>query len=138
MIVLVSVLAATLVALSALHGYWVLGGRVGLDTAIPQVNDQPVFTPGPIATLLVAVLLLAAALILMGRTGVITFGVPNVILWWLSWAVSATFLARAVGDFRLCGFFKRVHGTRFAYWDTRLYSPLCLGLGLGAAIVAYG
>jgi hypothetical protein len=43
---------------------------------------------------------------------------------------------RAIGDFNYVGFFKRRRGTRFAHLDTRLYSPLALGLGLGTAIVA--
>lgn len=35
-------------------------------------------------------------------------------------------LARAVGDFRLVGFFKKVKGSEFALMDTLLYSPLCV------------
>jgi len=50
------------------------------------------------------------------------------------WGLASVFLARAIGDFRFVGFFKRVHGSRFAHWDTALYSPLCLVIGL--AIVA--
>jgi catechol 2,3-dioxygenase-like lactoylglutathione lyase family enzyme len=46
------------------------------------------------------------------------------------------FLLRAVGDFRLVGFFKRVRGTPFARWDTRLFSPLCVALGLASLWVA--
>jgi hypothetical protein len=45
-------------------------------------------------------------------------------------------LARAVGDFRLVGFFKTVRGSTFARMDTRLYSPLCVLLGIGMALIA--
>jgi hypothetical protein len=44
---------------------------------------------------------------------------------------------RAIGDFHLIGFFKRVRGTRFASLDTAVYSPLCLALALGVFVVAY-
>ena len=50
--------------------------------------------------------------------------------------VAAAFLLRAIGDFRLVGFFKRVRNTRFAAWDTRLFSPLSLGIGIASFWVA--
>ena len=40
---------------------------------------------------------------------------------------------RAVGDFRMVGFWKTVRDTPFARWDTRLFSPLCVAI---AALVA--
>ena len=42
---------------------------------------------------------------------------------------------RAVGDRKYVGFFKRVRDTEFARRDSRIYSPLCLLLGLGAAAI---
>ncbi|MFL6300128.1 MAG: DUF3995 domain-containing protein [Terriglobales bacterium] len=42
----------------------------------------------------------------------------------------------SIGNFTTIGFSKTVLGTRFAYWDTHLYSPLCLGLAVLAGIVA--
>jgi hypothetical protein len=47
-------------------------------------------------------------------------------------AVATVFAAflRSVGDFRLVGFFKRVRGTRFARYDSLLFSPLSLALGV--------
>ena len=46
------------------------------------------------------------------------------------------FLARAIGDFRLVGFTKRVRGTRFAELDTRLLSPLCVCIDAASAAIA--
>jgi hypothetical protein len=46
------------------------------------------------------------------------------------------FLVRAVGEFKLVGFFKRVRGTSFARWDTWLFSPLCLGISFAALWLA--
>ena len=50
--------------------------------------------------------------------------------------VGVVLLARAVGDRRSVGFWKRERSTEFARRDTVLYSPLCLVLGLVAVLVA--
>jgi len=44
--------------------------------------------------------------------------------------------ARGVGDFRLVGLSKRVRGTRFARYDSFVYTPLCLALAAGIVVVA--
>lgn len=49
---------------------------------------------------------------------------------------AAVLVLRAVGDFRLVGFFKRIRGSRFARLDTLLYSPLCFALGAALALMA--
>ena len=41
-------------------------------------------------------------------------------------AMAAVFAIRAIGEFRYCGFFKKIRNSEFAYWDTRIYSPLCV------------
>lgn len=129
-------LAAILGGLSALHVYWALGGRRGWAQALPQVDDRPIFTPSRLATVLVAVGLALAALVPLVRAGILAAPAPA----WLSRAAAVAlalvFLLRAVGDFNLVGFFKRVRGTTFARWDTRLYSPLCLLLASGFVHVA--
>jgi hypothetical protein len=45
-------------------------------------------------------------------------------------------VARAIGEFKYLGFFKRVTGSKFARLDTLLYSPLCLLLAVGVTFVA--
>jgi hypothetical protein len=54
------------------------------------------------------------------------------------WVLAAVFAARAVGDFRYVGFFKRVRDSRFARRDSRLFSPLCAAIALAAAMVGLG
>ncbi len=138
-------LATVLAALAGLHLYWALGGTWGSEAVVPtrpedsadeKTGGQPVFTPGPGATVVVAVLLLVAALVALGAAGVVTLPVPRVLIRFGIWALAAIFLLRSIGDFRYAGFFKRVRGTRFAELDTRLYSPLCLILSALAFIVA--
>jgi hypothetical protein len=51
-------------------------------------------------------------------------------------ALALGLLARAIGEFRYVGFFKRVRGSRFARLDTLLYSPLRLLLAVGVAFIA--
>jgi hypothetical protein len=63
--------------------------------------------------------------------------VPLDVLSWLSYALALGLAARAVGEFKYVGFFKRVRGSRFATLDTWIYSPLCLLLAAGVAYVAW-
>ena len=62
--------------------------------------------------------------------------VPATWLKWPSDALAIALLARAVGDFRLVGFFKRVCGTRRARLDSIAYAPLSLPFATGVFYVA--
>ena len=128
--------AAVLFSLAALHVYWAGGGRWGSDVAVPKRGAQPLFVPGPAATLIVAALLLAAALVLLGRVGLWGSWMPLWIFVAGSWTLAVVFAARVVGDLRWVGLFKRVRGTPFAWWDTWLYVPLAGLLALAAMLVA--
>jgi len=128
--------AVVLLGLGALHCYWVLGGRWATAVTIPKRGSQPLFTPGPAATLLVALLLYAAALVLLGRLGLWGRGLPQWLFVAGTWTLVGVFGARVVGDFRWFGLFKRVTGTPFAWWDTWVYIPLCALLALAALLVA--
>jgi hypothetical protein len=52
--------------------------------------------------------------------------------------VGAAFVARALVPNRYVGFLKAVRTTRWAKYDTRLYSPLFLALGLLILWQAFG
>ena len=129
--------AAGFALLSALHLYWAAGGRIGAEAALPERDGAPLFQPGVASTLAVAGLLAFAALLVLAHGGhwpanalppwVVRVGVP---------VVAVALLARAIGEFRYVGFFKRVRATRFARLDTRVYSPIALLLGAATAIVA--
>jgi hypothetical protein len=129
------VVASVLTALAGLHLYWAAGGHWGADANVPEVSGRPAFTPGPAACVVVAgLLLLAAATVLATMIG------PAALPAWLprtaTFVVAFVFSARAVGDFRLVGFFKRVRDTRFARLDSTVYSPLCAALAAGCLTVA--
>lgn len=111
--------------LSALHWVWAVQGTNNLDGFVPQIDGKPAFRPGRLATTAVAMLLLAAAAVCASQAQL--FGWPR---WPFArlcvWVLLVAFLLRAIGEFRLVGFFKRVRGTRFARLDTWIFSPLCL------------
>jgi hypothetical protein len=133
---LVIVLATVFVVLALVHAYWAFGGRIPWPAVVPEVRGRPAFTPSALATFVVAVALFACAGLITATAGVLTVPVSPVVLTWLTFALAVVLLLRAVGDFRLVGFFKRVRGTTFARLDTVIYSPLCLALSLGVFIVA--
>jgi hypothetical protein len=141
-------LCAAFTLLGLMHVYWALGGRRGLQATLPQLPVPPdrqqagepaqrnAFTPSPAATLAVAVALLGVALAVALRGGLVSAPVQHVALRLLLGAVALALFARAVGDFRLVGFFKRVKGSTFARMDSRVYSPLCVLLGAGMGWMA--
>jgi hypothetical protein len=130
--------AAVLFGLGALHVYWAAGGSFGADVVVPRRDDHPAFAPAPTATLIVALLLCAAGLVFLGCVGLVGRWLPRWIFAAGIWTIAVVFAARVVGDFRWFGLFKRVSGTQFARWDTRLYIPLCALLALAAVLVATG
>ena len=134
----VLLLAAVLIVLGVLHVYWALGGKGVAPAVVPERDGAPLFTPGPLASLTVAALLFAGAAVALGAGGVLILPLPPTLLFIGVWGLGAVFLARGVGDFRYVGLFKRVRGTRFATWDTWLYSPLCLAMAALAFVIALG
>ena len=128
--------AAVLIALGALHVYWAGSGRWGTDVAVPTLEGRPRIAPGIASTLTVATLLCAAALVLLGRLRLWGEWLPRWPFAAGTWVLVVVFGGRVVGDFRWFGLFKRVKGTRFAWWDTWLYVPLCALLSLAALLVA--
>jgi Protein of unknown function (DUF3995) len=135
--ILAWLVAGVLSGISMLHVYWGCGGRLGAGDVIPELEEQPLFRPGAAGTLVVAGLLACAAALVLAQAGVGPALVPPVISRCGTWAVAAALTARAIGEFNYVGFFKRQRGTRFARLDTVFFSPLALGLGIGAALIAW-
>lgn len=115
--------------IGVLHIYWAMGGKWGFRAAVPQIEGKPAFSPPPVLTLAVALGLLGMG----GLALVLEFVTSWGELAWvrgIGMAVAGIFLLRAIGDFRMVGFFKSASDTLFARNDTRLYAPLCLFLSL--------
>ncbi|MDR0270498.1 DUF3995 domain-containing protein [Paenibacillus sp.] len=118
--------------ISMLHMYWACGGRWGTEAVIPRKKgeSQPTFVPGKSGTLLVAFLLLMACFLLVIQVGFLPSMKASAISRWGCIVCTAVFLLRSIGDFKYVGFFKKVKHSTFATYDTFLYSPLCLYLGI--------
>lgn len=136
--------AGVFVTLALLHVYWAAGGVWGRAVAIPTrvpnaaaANGARLFNPSRAGTVAVAAGLLLAALVVLGRMGFGGAPVPRWVFVWGCWLLALAFLARAVGEFRYVGLFKRVRGTDFANWDTWLFTPLCLFIAAAVAVVNY-
>lgn len=61
---------------------------------------------------------------------------PRWFLLLFGWSLALVLLARAIGDFRLLGLFKRPGPSAFARLDTLYYSPFCALLALGVGTLA--
>ncbi len=138
MVFIALALVTVLLFLSGLHIYWAFDGGWGSSAVIPTKADDgpPLFAPSPFVTLIVALALLTAALIILLRVQVVFLPLPSWLIQIGTWTIAVAFVLRAIGEFRYVGFFKRVRNTHFARMDSRLYSPLCLALGLLASAVA--
>ena len=129
-----------LLAISAIHFYWIAGGRWGLANALPEQNGTKTMKPGPISTLSVAIIFGAMGFFYLYKIGQFPLA-DSVVPGWLNryglWLLAGIFLLRAIGDFRYVGFFKRIRNSRFAVLDTRFYSPLCLFLSLNTVLLIF-
>ena len=124
------------VALALWHFRMALFRSTDASGAVPSVEGKPLFIPSAKATAGVGLVLLLFACLVAATGGLVHLGVPSRLLTWGSFALALGLLARAIGDFKYVGFLKRVRGSRFARLDTLVYSPLCLLLSIGVAVVA--
>ena len=127
----------TFLLLALWHVYMALRPTSGVSGAVPSVGGKPLFVPSRRATVAVAVVLLLFAGLVAATASLVSVGLPQLALVWLSYALACGLLARAVGEFKYLGFFKRVRGSKFATLDTLVYSPLCLLLAAGVAFIAF-
>lgn len=136
-----TILAGSLIVvfsgLALIHLYWLFGGRAGQLGAIPELDGKLIFEPTPLAILVVTIGLALCALVIAGTAGMLALPFSRSALVWMTRGLAVVLLLRAIGDFRLVGFFKQFRDTRFASLDTAVYSPLCLVLAIGAALVGF-
>lgn len=123
-------------AMALWHFYMALARWSREGGAVPSVGGKPLFVPSRKATFAVGVVLLLFAGLVAATAKMFPVGLPIAALSWLSYALALGLLARAVGEFKYVGFFKRVRDSRFATPDTWVYSPRCLLLAAGGAFVA--
>ena len=137
-----AVAALAIIAFAAgFHLHWAFGGRRGFGVSLPQRPDgQPVLRHllhwwRPAALLVALGLVLLGGLVAVRALGLRHPLDPDLLDLALL-ATGAAFVARAVVPNRYVGLFKRLRTTRWARYDTRLYSPLFLILGVSLILVA--
>lgn len=130
-------LAIIFAILSLFHIYWAFGGRFGSLEAIPTVGGERLFNPSLTATLLVAFALLIAMLTVLGQIGLLGATIPQWVFRLVTLGIAALFFLRAIGDFKILGFFKQTSNSDFAFWDTFLFSPLCLFIAVAAFLISF-
>jgi hypothetical protein len=120
---------------AAFHAHWALGGRLGFSVSLPQresgepvmAHRLPWWRP---AAACVALGLAVLAALLLAEAGHLALPLPAAALRAPLLLTGAAFAARALVPNRYVGLFKSLRTTRWARYDTRLYSPLFLILGL--------
>ncbi|WP_339708296.1 DUF3995 domain-containing protein [uncultured Kriegella sp.] len=127
--------------LAGIHFNWALGGRWGFNVALPTKTDgQRVLNPKKIDSAVVGMVLLSFGLFYLFRLGFAPVLLPNWMVEYVGWVVPVIFFARAIGDFKYVGFFRKVAQTDFSRADAKYFSPLCLLIGLlalGAQLSGY-
>ena len=131
MIILSLILFLIFTILGSFHFYWLFGGKWGVRKVFPTKENEKITQSVPkIATLIVALVLILFGLIYLHKSGYITFLVPNWLINYGSWFIPFIFILRAIGEFNYVGFFKKIKSTEFAKADSKIFSPLCLGIGV--------
>jgi len=117
--------------LSGFHFYWFFGGKWALEKVIPTKKQQiKNITIPKYATLLVALILLFFGVLYLFLSKLTPFQLTNNMVKYMYWCIPILFIIRAIGDFYYVGFFKKIKRTKFAIADTKLFSPLCLIIGI--------
>ena len=132
--ILLSYAIVNLMFIAGIHFYWASGGKQWADRVLPQFGEKKVLQPNAFMTIFVATVFLTFTLIVANQLlrVIDTANYGNI----LTLAIGFIFIARAIGDFKFVGFGKKVTNTTFAYYDTKIFTPYSLSIGL-AVVIAY-
>jgi hypothetical protein len=109
--------------LALIHFYWAVGGKFGLDYALPtDAKGNRLLNPSTFMTYVVGFILVGFAYVAYK----LYVGDKSTIIVYSGYGLSLLFFLRTVGDFNVVGLFKKVKSTLFAKYDRWIYIPLCL------------
>ncbi|WP_298220898.1 DUF3995 domain-containing protein [Flavobacterium sp.] len=129
--VLSILLSCILIGLGSIHFYWAFGGKFGFARTLPtKITGEKVLNPKKIDCLIVAFVLTLFGVFYAIESGLIVFKLSEWIISYVSWIIPIIFILRAIGEFKFVGFFKSVKETNFGKSDTKIYTPLCLIIGI--------
>jgi hypothetical protein len=123
-------------ALGLIHFNWVIGGKFGLEKSLPtNENGKKILNPKKIYIAIVGIGLTMFGLFYLTKSGLLQFDTPTWMIKYTGWIIPIIFLLRAIGDFKYAGFFKRIKNTEFGKWDSKLFTPLCLFIGICGVLI---
>ncbi|NMM50665.1 DUF3995 domain-containing protein [Marinigracilibium pacificum] len=129
-------LSIIFLSLGIIHFNWVLGGEFGFSASLPtNEKGERVLNPKRLESAIVGIGLTAFGLFYFTDSGLINIHLPNWVTEYGGWIIPSIFILRAIGEFKYVGFFKKIKNTEFAKWDTKLFSPLSLLIGLLGIII---
>ena len=140
MTLLAAPIALVLLAIAALHAYWGFGGvwpgRDAADCARRVVGARGIqWMPGPVPSFAVVAALVVVMLVTLSLGGRINLPIPAGLVFLVAIAAALVFLGRGIAGFTPA--WRRLTPEQpFATLDVRYYSPLCLAIGAGIAILA--
>ncbi len=122
--------------LGGFHFYWFFGGIWGLKKVIPTKHKEANNMSIPkLATLMVGLLLVFFGLIYLVKSEIIYLQIPNWVTLYAYWFIPSVFVLRAIGEFNYVGFFKKIKNTEFGKTDSKIFSPLCMGIGIIGIVI---
>ena len=116
------------------HFYWAFGGKYGLKSAGPDLENGKIFVPSRWLIFIVASLLFGLAILSIQLFS--PMGPLKGYIHYLGYCVSFILVVRAIGDFKYVGFFKKVYNSNFATLDTKYFSPVILFLGISYGLLS--
>ncbi len=134
MFILSIIVAFIMLVIALLHFYWAFGGKFGLMSAGPTLEEGKDFIPSKIVIFIVALMLFGLSILAIQLVS------PHEQLkehiHYIGYFVCIIFIIRAIGDFKYVGFFKKIYNSNFANLDTKYFSPLVLFLGISYGVLA--
>jgi len=113
--------------LAFIHFYWALGGEFGLNKALPtDTEGNRLLNPSKFMTSVVWFILLSFSYVAYR----LYTGDESSIVVYAGYGISILFFLRAIGDFNLVGFFKKVKNIEFSKYDTWVYIPISLFISI--------
>lgn len=122
--------------LGLIHLNWVIGGKFGFEKSIPsKENGEKVINPRKIESAIVGIGLIVFGVFYLIKSVLLEFNILDWIMKYGGWIIPTIFLLRAIGEFKYIGFFKKIKDTEFGKWDSKLFSPLCLFIGICGVLI---
>lgn len=139
MIVLIILNCIILAAGGVLYLYWAVGGTWARPGATPtdEVGAELEKPRGRLLTRFLGLFLLTAAIVQLGRGGLLDIPISAGSWVIACWVLSGIFVLRALIGFLSTTVVDTGTSEEFDYWNLRLFSPLFLFLGITTVLINF-